>query len=160
MSNFSSVPRIDEEKSLLFQVFEIRSPSSLKQQISCKSIRIGWEPEKPERLCWPLKDACCRVPQPNTFPMPVHVNSSEAFRCWSIVLTGQTYLVKNCFKEDKISFFTEIRTLDRQVPYLAATLTSSTGYSVYTYFFFQCHHLSLMDFVVSPHGCGRTVTDF
>jgi hypothetical protein len=27
-------------------------------------------------------------------------------------------------------------------------------------FFFQCHHMSLMDFVVSPPGCGRSVTDF
>jgi hypothetical protein len=26
--------------------------------------------------------------------------------------------------------------------------------------FFQCHHMSLMDFVVSPPGCGRSVTDF
>jgi hypothetical protein len=24
----------------------------------------------------------------------------------------------------------------------------------------QCHHMSLMDFVVSPPGCGRSVTDF
>jgi hypothetical protein len=28
-----------------------------------------------------------------------------------------------------------------------------------TYNFFQCHHMSLMDFVVSPPGCGRSVTD-
>jgi hypothetical protein len=27
-------------------------------------------------------------------------------------------------------------------------------------FFIQCHHMSLMDFVVSPPGCGRSVTDF
>jgi hypothetical protein len=27
-------------------------------------------------------------------------------------------------------------------------------------FFPQCHHMSLMDFVVSPSGCGRLVTDF
>jgi hypothetical protein len=27
-------------------------------------------------------------------------------------------------------------------------------------FFFQCPHMSLMDFVVSPPGCGRSVTDF
>jgi hypothetical protein len=27
-------------------------------------------------------------------------------------------------------------------------------------FFFQCHHMSLMDFVVSTPGCGRSVTDF
>jgi hypothetical protein len=26
-------------------------------------------------------------------------------------------------------------------------------------FFFQCHHMSLMDFVVSPPCCGRRVTD-
>jgi hypothetical protein len=26
-------------------------------------------------------------------------------------------------------------------------------------FFFQCHRMSLMDFVVSPPGCGRSVTD-
>jgi hypothetical protein len=24
----------------------------------------------------------------------------------------------------------------------------------------KCHHMSLMDFVVSPPGCGRSVTDF
>jgi hypothetical protein len=30
----------------------------------------------------------------------------------------------------------------------------------YIYFFLQCHHMSLMDFVVSPPGCGRSVTDF
>jgi hypothetical protein len=27
-------------------------------------------------------------------------------------------------------------------------------------FFCQCHHTSLMDIVVSPPGCGRSVTDF
>jgi hypothetical protein len=27
-----------------------------------------------------------------------------------------------------------------------------------TDFFFQCHHMSLMDFVVSTPGCGRSVT--
>jgi hypothetical protein len=27
-------------------------------------------------------------------------------------------------------------------------------------FFHQCHHMSLVEFVVSPHGCGRRVTDF
>jgi hypothetical protein len=27
-------------------------------------------------------------------------------------------------------------------------------------FFFQCHHMSLMDFVFSPPDCGRSVTDF
>jgi hypothetical protein len=27
-------------------------------------------------------------------------------------------------------------------------------------FFFQCHHMSFMDFVVSPPGCGWSVTDF
>jgi hypothetical protein len=27
-------------------------------------------------------------------------------------------------------------------------------------FFFQCHHMSLMDSVVSPPGYGRSVTDF
>jgi hypothetical protein len=27
-------------------------------------------------------------------------------------------------------------------------------------FFPQCHHMSLMDFVVSPPGCDRSVTDF
>jgi hypothetical protein len=26
--------------------------------------------------------------------------------------------------------------------------------------FLQCHHMSLMDFMVSPSGCGRNVTDF
>jgi hypothetical protein len=26
-------------------------------------------------------------------------------------------------------------------------------------YFFQYHHTSLMDFVVSPPGCGRSVTD-
>jgi hypothetical protein len=26
--------------------------------------------------------------------------------------------------------------------------------------FCQCHHVSLMDFVVSPPSCGRSVTDF
>jgi hypothetical protein len=25
---------------------------------------------------------------------------------------------------------------------------------------FQCHHMSLMDFVASPPDCGQTVTDF
>jgi hypothetical protein len=25
---------------------------------------------------------------------------------------------------------------------------------------FKCHHMSLMDFVVSPPGCGRSVTNF
>jgi hypothetical protein len=29
----------------------------------------------------------------------------------------------------------------------------------YSTFFFQCHHMSLMDFVVSPPGCGWNVTD-
>jgi hypothetical protein len=24
----------------------------------------------------------------------------------------------------------------------------------------QCHNMSLMDFVISPPGCGRSVTDF
>jgi hypothetical protein len=24
----------------------------------------------------------------------------------------------------------------------------------------HCHHMSLMDFVVSPPGCGRSVADF
>jgi hypothetical protein len=28
------------------------------------------------------------------------------------------------------------------------------------FFFPQCHHMSLMDFIVSPPGCGRSVTDF
>jgi hypothetical protein len=28
------------------------------------------------------------------------------------------------------------------------------------FFFFQYHHMSLMDFVVSLPGCGRSVTDF
>jgi hypothetical protein len=28
------------------------------------------------------------------------------------------------------------------------------------FFFPQCHHMSLMDFVASPPGCGRSVTDF
>jgi hypothetical protein len=27
-------------------------------------------------------------------------------------------------------------------------------------FFLSLHHMSLMDFVVSPPGCGRSVTDF
>jgi hypothetical protein len=27
-------------------------------------------------------------------------------------------------------------------------------------FFLQCEHMSLMDFMVSPPGCGRNVTDF
>jgi hypothetical protein len=27
-------------------------------------------------------------------------------------------------------------------------------------FLIQCHHMSLMDFVVSPSGCGWSVTDF
>jgi hypothetical protein len=27
-------------------------------------------------------------------------------------------------------------------------------------FFYQCHHMSLMDFVVSPPVCGRSETDF
>jgi hypothetical protein len=31
--------------------------------------------------------------------------------------------------------------------------------AVYTHFL-QCHLMSLMDFVVSPPGCGRSVTDF
>jgi hypothetical protein len=30
----------------------------------------------------------------------------------------------------------------------------------WTFFSFQCHHMSLMDFVVSPPGCGQSVTDF
>jgi hypothetical protein len=30
---------------------------------------------------------------------------------------------------------------------------------IYIYFF-QCHHMSLMNFVVSPPGCGWSVTDF
>jgi hypothetical protein len=29
-----------------------------------------------------------------------------------------------------------------------------------SFVFFQCHHMSLMDFMVSPSGCGRSVTDF
>jgi hypothetical protein len=33
-------------------------------------------------------------------------------------------------------------------------------YIVYILLFPQCHHMSLMDFVVSPPGCGRSVTDF
>jgi hypothetical protein len=28
------------------------------------------------------------------------------------------------------------------------------------FFSLQCHHMSLTDFVVSPPGCGRSVTDF
>jgi hypothetical protein len=28
------------------------------------------------------------------------------------------------------------------------------------FFLIQCHHMSVMDFVVSPPGCGRSVTDF
>jgi hypothetical protein len=32
--------------------------------------------------------------------------------------------------------------------------------SKYFLIFFECHHMSLMDFVVSPPGCGRSVTDF
>jgi hypothetical protein len=28
------------------------------------------------------------------------------------------------------------------------------------YVFSQCHHMSIMNFVVSPRGCGRSVTDF
>jgi hypothetical protein len=28
------------------------------------------------------------------------------------------------------------------------------------FYFPQCHHMSLMDFVVYPPGCGRNVTDF
>jgi hypothetical protein len=28
------------------------------------------------------------------------------------------------------------------------------------FFFLQCHHMSLMEFMVSPPGCGRSVTDF
>jgi hypothetical protein len=28
------------------------------------------------------------------------------------------------------------------------------------YLSLQCHHMSLMDYVVSPPGCGRSVTDF
>jgi hypothetical protein len=28
------------------------------------------------------------------------------------------------------------------------------------FFFFQCYHMSLVDFVVSPPACGRSVTDF
>jgi hypothetical protein len=35
-----------------------------------------------------------------------------------------------------------------------------TGIHFYCNFFFQCHHMSLMDCVVSPPGCGRSVTDF
>jgi hypothetical protein len=27
-------------------------------------------------------------------------------------------------------------------------------------FFYQCHHMSLMDFVVFLPGCGQRVTDF
>jgi hypothetical protein len=34
------------------------------------------------------------------------------------------------------------------------------GYMNIETFFFQCHHMSLMDFAVSPPGCGRSVTDF
>jgi hypothetical protein len=33
-------------------------------------------------------------------------------------------------------------------------------YTIVLYFFSQCHHMSLMYFVVSPPGCGRSVTDF
>jgi hypothetical protein len=28
------------------------------------------------------------------------------------------------------------------------------------FFSFQCHHMSLTDFMVSPPGCGRSVSDF
>jgi hypothetical protein len=35
------------------------------------------------------------------------------------------------------------------------TLKNSPGI-----FLLQCHHMSLMDFVFSPPGCGRSVTDF
>jgi hypothetical protein len=31
--------------------------------------------------------------------------------------------------------------------------------SLNLFFFFRCHHMSLMDFVASPPGCGRSVTD-
>jgi hypothetical protein len=42
-----------------------------------------------------------------------------------------------------------------QVTYFFLSLTSRT-YS----FFCQCQHMSLMDFVVSPSSCGRSVTEF
>jgi hypothetical protein len=32
--------------------------------------------------------------------------------------------------------------------------------TTHTQFFCQCHHMSLMDFVAFPPGCGRNVTDF
>jgi hypothetical protein len=40
--------------------------------------------------------------------------------------------------------------------------TSSFAYlcSSKFFFFLQYHHMSLIDFVVSPLGCGRSVTDF
>jgi hypothetical protein len=33
-------------------------------------------------------------------------------------------------------------------------------FKYYGTFFFQCHHMSLMDFAVSPPGCGRSLTNF
>jgi hypothetical protein len=33
-------------------------------------------------------------------------------------------------------------------------------YKLVEIFVLQCHHMSLMDFVVSPPGCGRSVTHF
>jgi hypothetical protein len=36
----------------------------------------------------------------------------------------------------------------------------ATGQIAADIIFFQCHHMSLMDFVVSPLGCCRSVTDF
>jgi hypothetical protein len=40
--------------------------------------------------------------------------------------------------------------------------TSATvpSWCVESFFSFQCHHMSLMDLVVSPSGCGRSETDF
>jgi hypothetical protein len=36
----------------------------------------------------------------------------------------------------------------------------SVGLRIAIKLFPQCHHMSLMDFVVSPLGCGRGLTDF
>jgi hypothetical protein len=37
----------------------------------------------------------------------------------------------------------------------------SSGWREQEYkFFCQCNHMSLVDFVVSPPGCGQSVTDF
>jgi hypothetical protein len=62
--------------------------------------------------------------------------------------------------------------MNQKKPPAASVKLIKVVYASYVYVFFvqviqvgyrfllcQCHHMSLMDFVVSPPGCGRSVTD-